>query len=447
MCDRCESKEIFAMGLDGLLPNKHIHDYLLVYAPLADSALILKREDWLLVKSLIDSNGNLEGDLYEVAESLKQEDIDKLRESAIHGLDDFQNLSILPNNKCNFSCSFCYSAQGRANDELTFQQAQTAIDRFIRNDSPQKLSLSILGGGEPLISWPLVKKIIDYAESKASKYKKLLNTSITTNASLITDQIIGYLIHHNITAVVSYEILEDIQNLHRGHYVLVRNKILRMFDLGYTPQFNTVITPDNVNRISEIVEVAHRDFPHLKYLCTDPVISPDIFTSIEKLRDFHDSFINNFFKARDLGDKLGLKVDCTANLSMDCTIDRYCPGEMGITATGLITSCPCISSEHEAGFDSYIYGKVSEYTLEIDNARFNEIIGQNLHSNPKCKNCPMKYNCGGGCMHKNNIFSPEFQSETCRFTREFGKRFLYHRLNAYYLETCGQSIVEIIEHE
>jgi len=447
MTHRCETKEIFALRLDGLLPQPHSDGYVLAYAPLADCGLILKNDDWYRVKRCIDENIQPDDDLMDVVAGLKDEDMDKLKDSAIRSIDDFQNLSILPNNKCNFSCSFCYSAKGRAKDELTFDHAKIAIDRFIRETSPQKLSLSVLGGGEPLISWPLVKEIIEYAEVRAKKYGKTIDTSITTNASLVTDEIIEYFKRHRIITVVSYEILEEIQNLHRGHYQLVRQKIKRMFELRYTPQFNTVITPENVSRIPEIVDAAHADFPKLKYLCSDPVISPDIFTSVDELRSFHNTFIDSFFKAKELGVSLGLKVDCTANLSMECTLDRYCPGEMGVTATGLITSCPCVSSEKEVGFGSYVYGKVDSSGLEIDNHKFKKIVDKNLYSNPKCKDCAMKYNCGGGCMHKNNIFPPEFIDETCRFTREFGRKFLFNRLNSYFMDSCGQSILQLIENE
>lgn len=444
---RCENKEIFALQLDGLLPQSHSDVYVLAYAPLADCALILKNDDWDRVKLCIDENVQPYDELMDVVAGLIDEDLYKLKDSAIRSIEDFQNLSILPNNKCNFSCSFCYSAKGRANDELTFDQAKNAIDSFIRETSPQKLSLSILGGGEPLISWTLVKEIIEYAETRAEKYDKTVNTSITTNASLISDEIIEYFKSHRIITVVSYEILEEIQNLHRGHYSLVKRKIERMFELGYIPQFNTVITPENVRRIPEIVAKAHADFPKLKYLCTDPVISQDIFANVDELRSFHNTFIDSFFKAKELGSDLGLKVDCTANLSMECTIDRYCPGEMGVTAGGLITSCPCVSSEKEKGFESYVYGKVTSTGVKVDAGKFKDILGKNLYSNPKCKNCPMKYNCGGGCMHKNNIFPTEFIAETCRFTREFGRRFLFNRLNSYYMETCGQSILQLIENE
>lgn len=447
MIGKCETKDIFAIGLNGMLPTPYSEAYVLVYAPLADSALILHRDQWEAVRQSIDRSESLTGELQDVVDTLTHEDHAKLQDSSIHSINDFQNLSILPNNKCNFTCSFCYSARGRSNDELSFNKAKLAIDKFIRKDSPARLSLSILGGGEPLLSWPLVKECVEYSEQKAKQFGLTLNISITTNGSLVTDEVIEYFKAHHITTVVSYEVLEDIQDMHRGHYKRVKDSITRMFQLGYTPQFNTVITPDNVNRISEVLETVHRDFPGLKYLCTDPVISPDIFHSVTQLRAFHDNFISSFFEARELGRTYGIKVDCTANISMNCTLDRYCPGEMGVTATGLITSCPCVSSEKEKGFDSYVYGKVSETDIEFDMTRLDEILNRNLYSTPRCKDCPMKYNCGGGCMHKNNIFSPAYISETCRFTNEFGRQYLFRQINSSYMEMYGSGIKELIENE
>ena len=445
--DKCKNKDIFAIGLGGIVPDYMADSYKLVYAPLSDCGVILSSSQWTEAKRIIERGEKAGPVLFEIIEALKNEDLSKLGDSRINSISDFCNLSILPNNKCNFSCSFCYSANGRSKDELDFASARISIDSFIRRDSPARLSLSILGGGEPLLSWPLVKRCIDYAGQRARHFNKRLQVSITTNGSLITDEIIGYLKAHEIVTVVSYEILEDIQNLHRGHYSQVKERINRMFELDYTPQFNTVITQDNVGRLEEIVRVAHDDFPGLKYLCTDPVISPELFPCVEDLRCFHDAFVSNYFKARQLGKEYGLTVDCTANHSMDCTLTRYCPGEMGVTATGRITSCPCVSSEKEPRFGDYVYGCVSGDGLHIDNEALSAILRQDLYSHPECAGCPMKYNCGGGCMHKNNIFGEEFKPEMCRFALEFGRRYLFEEINAGCIAENEKNLIEMMRDE
>ena len=444
---RCNNAEIFALPIKGLVPDSLAKNICIVYSPLSDNAIILNTDQWTLLKSHIDSGIEVDCSLMEIAKDLLDCDFSKLQDSRIKNKYDFNNITILPNNKCNFSCSFCYSAKGRSTTVLDKEKAFKALDFFITPSTNEKITISILGGGEPLLSWELVKDIILYAENRALQFCKQLQISITTNGSLITDEIILFLKQHNITTVISYEILESIQNLHRGHYSEVKIKIRRMFELGYTPQFNTVITPENVSLLYEIVDTAYKDFPGIKYICTDPVILPELYPSVEALKSYHDSFIEGFFKAKEFGMSLGIKIDCTANISMDCTMTRYCPGEMGITANGLITVCPCISSEKEPHFNDYIYGYVSLDDIVIDDEKLNKLLNEDINSNDRCLNCPMKYNCAGGCMHKNKMLSPEYKAETCRFTYEFGRRYLFNKLNMAIFEEYGQDIKTILENE
>ena len=45
--------------------------------------------------------------------------------------DDYTLLTVLPNNRCNFDCSYCYSAGSRNTAEIEPDVLRTAIDYFI----------------------------------------------------------------------------------------------------------------------------------------------------------------------------------------------------------------------------------------------------------------------------------------------------------------------------
>lgn len=444
---KTNNAEIFAISLGGILQEELAERTCMVYAPLADSAIIVTDSQWKKIVDVIDHGITAEEEIMDTVEALCEADYSVLDQSRVKHEHDFQNLTILPTNRCNFTCVFCYSAKGRSSIELDTKAAIKAIDYFFNENSHDKLSISILGGGEPLISWDKTKEIIVYAKNKAQESNKRLNISITTNGSLLNDEIIDFIKVNNIVTVVSYEILERIQNLHRGHYGKVKSNIQLMFEKGCRPQFNTVITPANVKFLPEIISTAQKDFPEIKYICTDPVILPELYANVEELRAYHDDFIKGFFEARMIGKSLGVIVDCTANISMDCTIARYCPGEMGVTAHGLITLCPCVSSEKELYFNDFIYGKITQEGVEIDRAKLHDLLGEDGYTTPECINCSMKYNCAGGCMYQNKMLSKEFKGETCRFMREFGRRFLFERLNDNMLSETGSDIITILRNE
>ena len=80
---------------------------------------------------------------------------------------DYTLLTVLPNNTCNFSCSYCYSAAGRNRSVLPLKKLFAAIKYFIISkpkgfDKP--LSISFMGGGEPMLSWDNVKAGICFSE-------------------------------------------------------------------------------------------------------------------------------------------------------------------------------------------------------------------------------------------------------------------------------------------
>lgn len=437
--DKCNLNDIFCIPVDDLPGTES--DTIMIYAPLSDCALLADAsfannleayaQKYIFPKETYaeaePTETNIE--LKEVWEILTDYIPLSQREGNISSLNDFRNLSVLPNNKCNFSCSYCYSAKGRSHSELSIEKLKVAIDLFIRHDSHPKLTLSIFGGGEPMLSWKVITEGIDYARLRAENMKKELLVNITTNGSIINQSAIAFIKKQQVTMLITFEILEDIQNLQRGHYELVAKNLRALIDNGITPTLNSVITPANVERMEEMVNTVMTLWPELRYICLSPIIDKETFATVESLKKFHSLYIEHFFKAKKLGAQYGLKVDCTTQISLDCTLERYCPGEFGLTAQGLLSICPCISSPEEDRFDDYIYGGISDtLSIDIDEDKFQSLLGESLYSHPSCSPCFAKYNCAGGCMHKNHILSSAYRTEVCNYTREFIRRGLLERL-------------------
>lgn len=126
-------------------------------------------------------------------------------------------------------------------------------------------------------------------------------------------------------------------------------------------------------------------------------------------------------------------------------VERFCTGEFCLTPEGTITLCHQISSPKEANYSDYIYARVnSENRIEIDNGKFKSLTAQNtVYTNPKCKDCFIKWNCGGGCMMQNNQYTEEILDVICDFTRRFSKTLLLERLREQFAEE-GESLDEYI---
>lgn len=344
------------------------------------------------------------------------------RQPKVKAPEDYTLLTVLPNNVCNFNCSYCYSAASRNHAVLDAGRLYRAMDFFMESkpaDFRKPLTISFMGGGEPLLSWKLVCKGIEYAEAKAAERRLRLNVRIITNGSVLNDDVISFLKAHRVEVSVSFELLEDIQNLQRKHYDLVRSNICRLIASGIPIQINSTITPANVGRMHEMLDVLVKDFPKVRNAMFEPVTAQGLFPTPSHLKDYYDEYVKGFVAVREKGDESGVDITSFAYLRTVFPLDRACPGEFCITAEGFITGCYCVATRNEPLSGQTFYGVASERGVEFDRERFERLLGHNVYSKERCGSCEVKWNCGGGCFHQFYTYDEEYLDEVCGFTRNF----------------------------
>lgn len=129
-------------------------------------------------------------------------------------------------NKCNLSCTYCYeygadrltagegsklAGKAKMEDDTVVQ----SIDFLLRSsgDRPQ-VSITFFGG-ETLLNFPAIRTAVEYAESKAALVKKRVHYSLTTNATLLTDEVVDFLTRHRFGITVSIDGDQQEQDRHR----------------------------------------------------------------------------------------------------------------------------------------------------------------------------------------------------------------------------------------
>ncbi|AGK99603.1 Cys-rich peptide radical SAM maturase CcpM [Clostridium pasteurianum] len=170
-----------------------------------------------------------------------------------------QMLILQVTQQCNFRCEYCvysgaYLNRSHSNKKMDISTALKGID-FIINHSSNVETINIgFYGGEPLLEFNFIKKCIEYAEEK-SDCKKII-FSMTTNASLLTDEIVEFLYKHSVLLTISLDGPKEIHNSHRklalnnnGSFDKVINNIVRIEkkfpEYIKTILFNTVIDTEN----------------------------------------------------------------------------------------------------------------------------------------------------------------------------------------------------------
>ncbi|WP_343015472.1 radical SAM/SPASM domain-containing protein [Akkermansia muciniphila] len=126
----------------------------------------------------------------------------------------WNKLELALSESCNLACKYCYCATSRdmpSKGLMTEQVARMAITwLFAFSGKSEQVSITFFGG-EPLLNKPVIRFSLEYSQHLAKLHGKKVFYSMTTNGTLLDDEIIGYIKKYNFGLMVS---LDGPQKLH-----------------------------------------------------------------------------------------------------------------------------------------------------------------------------------------------------------------------------------------
>ena len=109
---------------------------------------------------------------------------------------------------CNLRCGYCFADTGDFGGHralMSKEVAQKAIEFAIKG-SKKRHNLELdLFGGEPLMNMLVVKFIVDYVRKREKETGKNIKLTLTTNGTLLTDEIVTYLNDNRVMLVLSLD--------------------------------------------------------------------------------------------------------------------------------------------------------------------------------------------------------------------------------------------------
>ena len=146
-------------------------------------------------------------------------------------------------NKCNLSCTYCYEfgedkltngsngngasgsgtggsgASGSGARPLSAmmspETARQSVDFLFRSVGERKQVQLTFFGGETLLNFGTIRATVEYAEQRAREDEKVLGLALTTNATLLTDEVIEFLVEHRFGVNISIDGDQKDQDRHR----------------------------------------------------------------------------------------------------------------------------------------------------------------------------------------------------------------------------------------
>jgi sulfatase maturation enzyme AslB (radical SAM superfamily) len=168
---------------------------------------------------------------------------------------------LVPTWQCELRCVYCTIGKtgGKEMDDVVGMES---LDLLFSAPSPD-LCLAFFGG-EPLLRWPLVRRLCDAATERARSEGRTLSIQLTTNAWALTEEIASAMAKWNIHLQLSLDGDEATQNAQRKPWGGAGDSYERgpakhiesMHKYGVNYQVIMVVTPKNVSDMA-------RNFQHL----------------------------------------------------------------------------------------------------------------------------------------------------------------------------------------
>ncbi len=160
--------------------------------------------------------------------------------------------------RCDLACNYCYI--GKKNAKMSISTAEKIVD-FIFDSTPKNEKIDIgFFGGEPLLEFDLIKKITNLIQSHKSFDPDRTTLSVTTNGTIFSKEIAGFLEDKNMVLCISCDGPPFIQDASRpfpdgmhSSGIVEKNikEALKFFPLI---PVNAVYSPENLQYLPDVVD-------------------------------------------------------------------------------------------------------------------------------------------------------------------------------------------------
>ncbi len=138
---------------------------------------------------------------------------------------------------CNLRCKYCvysgaYNNRHHTNKKMSLETAKRGIDFLFDHSTENPEKRISFYGGEPLLEFETMKNCILYAEKKGGY--QVIHFNFTTNATLLDEEKMDFLVKHNVIMLVSFDGPEEVHDQ------------FRIFADGKEGSFSTVIKNLNI---------------------------------------------------------------------------------------------------------------------------------------------------------------------------------------------------------
>lgn len=279
-------------------------------------------------------------------------------------------LALVVTDDCNFNCSYCLQTKEKSDmKSSTIEKAVTFFYPFLKEEAS-----IIFYGGEPLLVFDNIKYAVSLLLKRNRKKGKKLKFYLTTNGSLITDEMLAFFHRHRFSITLSFDGLAQDIGRKPGSLVLLRELIGRIQTAAYRDiEFSiiSVFTPGTVNQLCAslryIIECNVIDL-HFT-LARDKHWDDASLVLLEKELARLTDFLVSYYKKKEIipvDNFHGSKHPTGSKKKDSCFTCDAGFHRMAITPKELVWGCYVFhdylkNREESSDFSTYCFGKLDDY--------------------------------------------------------------------------------------
>ena len=341
-------------------------------------------------------------------------------------------VELLVTEKCNMGCLYCQANAGIDKKNMTEPIAMATVNSAFKLNY-NKIIFE-LSGGEPLLNFGLIPRIVREIEEKSSVFGKSTIIALATNGTLLTPWIAEFIKKHGIKLSLSLDGPDEVNQLSRpmisGRKVIIQDiiNILRDYDIP----LNILLTVNrhNVKYPEKIIKFLNELKPHSVKL--NPITLVGRASENDSIcisNTEYIAFIKNMYKSMIINNIFIPEFNLSEILNRLITKFRdyrcmraHCnAGKSYFVVDSLGKIFPCAQM---TGYQHTVLGNVLALNnkldeLSVENELINCFNSRKVSENIYCSKCEWLKFCEGGCivetMSKSKVEFRSVKSPNCDY--------------------------------
>jgi uncharacterized protein len=333
-----------------------------------------------------------------------------------------QSISLLVAQECQLRCSYCYGDGGSYGQggRMSEETGKAAIDWLLAHAGESTEVKIGFFGGEPLLAFPLMRCLVEYARARAAGAGVRVVFGVTTSLSLLTDEMIDFFERERFGIIVSLDGPAEIQDSQRpfrdgrsSYGTVVAN--LRRLAARNPHLLGRATVVGDTDTAAVRSALRETGIPWPKLVPVAPGLLPDLPRPAEVSQERFAAFLRDeaaelkaHIEARSLGPRLFFASALGRFVEPLATGRRrvFCCGAgrevRAVAADGWVYPC-----HRFAGFAPARLENVLDAGPRASSAAgypHPPVVGM-----PTCRACWARFLCGGGCLFEHQARTGNFQ--------------------------------------